>query len=88
MLDDVASLCEILGLDPLYVANEGIFVAVVSAESADACVNLINRLNASGSAAVIGEVTSQPSGAVILESVSGGKRVVHMPVGEQLPRIC
>lgn len=88
VLDAVSSLCEILGLDPLYVANEGIFVAVVGAESADACVELINRHNASGTATIIGEVTAQPCGSVILESVSGGKRVVHMPVGEQLPRIC
>jgi len=88
VLDAVSSLCEILGLDPLYVANEGIFVAVVSGQCADACVEVINRHNISGAAAIIGEVTVQPSGAVTLESVSGGKRVVHMPVGEQLPRIC
>jgi hydrogenase expression/formation protein HypE len=88
VLEPVSNLCEILGLDPLYVANEGIFVAIVNAASADDCVSVINEHNTSGAAAVIGEVVSDPRGAVILQSISGGRRVVHMPVGEQLPRIC
>ena len=88
VLDPVQNLCEILGLDPLYVANEGIFIAVVDPEIADDCVSLIRELSPENMPAVIGEVVSNPSNCVVLRSSLGGKRVVHMPVGEQLPRIC
>ena len=86
--EQVASACEILGLDPLYVANEGIFVAIVSSEVAEASVDLLSRHDICQNAAVIGDVVDDHPGKVILESSIGGKRVVNMLVGEQLPRIC
>jgi len=70
----VKSACEILGLDPLYLANEGKLVAVVAAAGAGAVV--------------IGEVTEHPAGVVMLHTGFGGERIVDMLVGEQLPRIC
>lgn len=86
--EQVASACEILGLDPLYVANEGIFVAIVSPESADQAIEVLRSHDISKNASIIGEVVDDHPGKVILESGIGGKRVVNMLVGEQLPRIC
>jgi len=86
--EQVASACEILGLDPLYVANEGIFVAIVSPGAADAALGVLKSYDICRNAAIIGEVVEDHSGKVILESGIGGKRVVNMLVGEQLPRIC
>ncbi len=84
----VENACEILGLDPLYVANEGIFIAFVEAKKANEFVNKLNKLEYGTQAAIIGEVVSEHPGKVVLTSKIGGKRVVNMQVGEQLPRIC
>ena len=84
----VTGACEILGLDPLYVANEGKLVAVVPPDRAEAVVAAM-RLHESGAEAVIiGEVVVDQPGTVIMTTKIGGQRFVDMPVGEQLPRIC
>ncbi len=86
--EEVAAACEILGLDPLYVANEGIFLAVVAPECAPAVVETLKDHSPNGGAAIIGEIVPAHPRQVILHSNIGGKRVVNMLVGEQLPRIC
>lgn len=88
VLDDVAGACELLGLDPLYVANEGIFIGIVSAESAERAVEILRKTDNGLRATIIGEVVTEHPKQVILTSKIGGKRVVNMLVGEQLPRIC
>jgi hydrogenase expression/formation protein HypE len=85
---DVQGACEILGLDPLYVANEGRLLLFVSHDDADK-VLFAMRANPLGTeSAVIGEVTPDPSGIVVMTTRIGGNRVVDMLSGEQLPRIC
>lgn len=86
--EQVNAACEILGLDPLYVANEGIFVAVVAKEQASAVVERLRSLPEGAQAAIIGEVVPEHPRQVVLNSRIGGRRVVNMLVGEQLPRIC
>ena len=86
--EQVKGACEILGLDPLYVANEGIFIAVVAEEIAAAFIKKLRTFDNCHHAAVIGEVVAKHPRQVILTSAIGGKRVVNMLVGEQLPRIC
>jgi len=88
VLDDVYSACELLGLDPLYVANEGVFLAVVAPDIADAFVARLRQLPHGAQAARIGEVVAEHPRQVVLQSPIGGRRVVSMLVGEQLPRIC
>ena len=86
--EEVKGACEILGLDPLYVANEGKLVAVVSAEVAGPLVARM-RENAYGrDARVVGEVREAPKGIAAMRTNFGGTRIVDMLVGEQLPRIC
>ena len=84
----VENVCEMLGLDPLYVANEGIFIAFVAEEQADAALAQLKSLPFGENASIIGEVVEEHPGKVVLHSAIGGKRVVNMAVGEQLPRIC
>jgi hydrogenase expression/formation protein HypE len=88
VLEDVHGACELLGLDPLYVANEGIFIAVVAPDAADAFLENLQADENGTYAAIIGEVVEAHPRQVIMHSTIGGKRVVNMPVGEQLPRIC
>lgn len=88
VLEEVRGACELLGLDPLYVANEGVFMAFVSAEKSEEIVQKLRTLAYGQDAAVIGEVTTEHPKQVVLHSRIGGKRVVNMLVGEQLPRIC
>jgi hydrogenase expression/formation protein HypE len=86
--EEVKGACEILGLDPLYVANEGKLIAIVSADIADSLVERMKQ-NAYGRAAsIIGEVKQEPQGIVVMRTSFGGTRIVDMLAGEQLPRIC
>lgn len=84
----VEGACEMLGLDPLYVANEGIFVAVVKENIAEAFLQQLRADENGPQAAIIGRVTTETPGKVLLQSAIGGKRVVNYMTGEQLPRIC
>ncbi len=84
----VRGACEILGLDPLYLANEGKLVAVVPADDADRVLAAMRAHPAGAAASIIGEVTREPSGMVIMQTAFGGERIVDMLVGDQLPRIC
>lgn len=84
----VRGACEILGLDPLYVANEGKLVAVVPGEVAAEMVEQMRNYPLGRSACVIGEVRPDPAGIVVLNTAFGGTRIVDLLVGEQLPRIC
>lgn len=84
----VAAACEILGLDPLYVANEGVFVAIVDPEVADDVLAAMHKDSKGKNAVCIGEITDEHPAKVIMQSAIGGKRIVSPLVGEQLPRIC
>lgn len=86
--DDVRGACELLGVDPLHVANEGQFVAVVSAEAADAALDTLRRTPGGERACILGEITSGPLARVLARSAFGGVRVVDMLIGDPLPRIC
>ena len=83
----VRGMCEILGLDPLYLANEGKLVAVVPASSAEAVLTAMRQIPEGQDACVVGQVTAG-KGHVILQTGFGGERIVDMLPGEQLPRIC
>ena len=85
---EVRGVSEILGLDPLYLANEGLFVAVVSEAEADAAVAALQKLPGGESATLIGEVRADPSGVLVMNAMLGGQRLVDMPDGDQMPRIC
>ena len=85
---EVKAACEMLGLDPLYVANEGKLIAVVPPQDADAVLAAMQRHPRGRDAAVVGEVVADHVGMVIIKSLVGGERVVTMLAGEQLPRIC
>ena len=86
--EEVKGACEILGLDPLYLANEGKLVAVVPREHAGTLLAAMRAHPAGRHAAIIGEVTTEPRGVVVLHTGFGGQRIVDMLVGDQLPRIC
>jgi hydrogenase expression/formation protein HypE len=85
---EVAGACEILGIDPMYVANEGTFVAFVAPEAAEAALAALRAVPGCRDAVEIGEVRSEPPGMVLLETAFGGRRVMDMLVGDPLPRIC
>ena len=84
----VKGACEILGLDPLYVANEGKLLAVVASDSAAAILQKMREHPPGRDAQVIGEVVSDHLGMVLMKTGIGGTRVVDVLFGEQLPRIC
>jgi hydrogenase expression/formation protein HypE len=85
---EVHAACEMLGFDPLYVANEGKLIAVVPPEHAEQVLAVMRRHPLGRSAAIIGEVVAAHPGLVLLRSLVGGERVVTLLAGEQLPRIC
>jgi hydrogenase expression/formation protein HypE len=86
--DSVRGACELLGLDPLHIANEGQFLAIVSAELADAGLRALRATTGGEDAEIIGEVREQPASAVSMTTLYGGNRLVDMLVGDPLPRIC
>ena len=86
--EQVEGACEMLGLDPLYVANEGLFVAIVANEIADDLITLLRKDDNGKNAAIIGEVVNENPGQLVMKSHAGGHRVVNYLTGEQLPRIC
>jgi hydrogenase expression/formation protein HypE len=84
----VAGACEILGIDPMYVANEGVLVAFVAPEAADDALATLASAPGCAFAAEIGEVKTEPPGMVLVETAFGGRRVMDLLVGDPLPRIC
>jgi len=86
--DSVRGACEILGLDPLYVANEGKLLAVVARDAAEDILEHMRRHPLGAAAAVIGEIVSDHAGMVLMKTAIGGTRVLDVMFGEQLPRIC
>src|SRR3972149_1523882 len=84
----VKGACELLGLDPLYVANEGILVAIVSPDVTEKLVKAMRKHSLGKDTRVIGEVRKAPEGMVLLKTSIGGTRIVEMLSGDQLPRIC
>ena len=91
VLGGVRGACELLGLDPLYVANEGIFLAIVDNAAADTALDVLKRNALGRNAARIGmvrEADQRSAGMVLLKTLIGGTRIIDMLAGEQLPRIC
>ncbi len=86
--EDVRGACEILGFDPLYVANEGRFIAFVKSSDAERALSLLRSFPVSAASAIIGSVTDGTPGSVTMKSQIGINRIVDMLSGEQLPRIC
>lgn len=86
--ENVKGACELLGLDPLYLANEGKLVAIVPPDYADILVEAMRGHEAGKEAAIIGEVVELPESVVVMNTSFGGARIVDLLVGEQLPRIC
>lgn len=84
----VNGACDLLGIDPLYVANEGKFVAVVPVEESEAALAALRAHGLGADAAIIAEVVAEPPGIVALRTPFGGSRIVDMLVGDPLPRIC
>lgn len=86
--DSVQGACEVMGLDPLYVANEGKLVAIVAAEMADAVLQQMKQHKYGQNAQIIGDVVAEHPGMVLVRTTIGGTRVLDVMFGEQLPRIC
>jgi hydrogenase expression/formation protein HypE len=86
--DEVLGACEMLGFDPLYVANEGKLVAIVTAEDADKILQAMKKHRYGKDAAIIGEVIAEHPGRVVMKTMLGSSRIVDMLVGDLLPRIC
>ena len=84
----VAAAAELLGIDPMYVANEGRLVAFVAPEAADGALAALRRVSGCEGAAAIGEVRREPPGMVLVQTAFGGRRVMDQLVGDPLPRIC
>jgi hydrogenase expression/formation protein HypE len=86
--DEVRGACELLGLDPLHIANEGQFLAVVAADCAEAALAALHNISGGQQAVLIGEVNREPASSVLVSTRYGGSRIVDMLVGDPLPRIC
>jgi hydrogenase expression/formation protein HypE len=86
--DVVHGACEILGIDPLYVANEGKLLAVVAPDSADAALESLQNTDGGDDARIIGEIREEPARMVVMHTQFGGTRMIDMLVGDPLPRIC
>jgi hydrogenase expression/formation protein HypE len=86
--EEVRGACELLGLDPLHIANEGQFLAVVAPDCADAALGALRAAPGGEGAALVGEIRAEPAAAVLVATAYGGTRIVDMLVGDPLPRIC
>ena len=86
--EEVKAFCEILGLDPLYLANEGKIVVIVPSDEVEAALAAMHSHPLGACAGVIGRVHAGETGRVTMRTVFGGRRIVDMLVGDQLPRIC
>ena len=86
--EEVRGACELLGLDPLYVANEGKLLAIVAPEAAEEILAAMQRDPRGAEAAIVGTVGNQSAGMVTMKTAFGSTRIVDMLAGEQLPRIC
>jgi len=86
--DSVRGACELLGLDPLHIANEGQFLAVVAADCAHAALEALRAAPGGECATIVGEVSAKPAATVVVSTAYGGSRVIDMLVGDPLPRIC
>ncbi len=84
----VAAAAELLGIDPLYVANEGRLVAFVAPGSAEAALAALRAVPGCEQAAEIGEIVAEPAGMVLVDTAFGGRRVMDLLAGDPLPRIC
>jgi hydrogenase expression/formation protein HypE len=88
MKDDVRAACELLGLDPLYIANEGKLIAICSADQAGRLLDVMRANPLGRDSVIIGEVVADPNAFVQMRTAFGGSRIVDWLTGEQLPRIC
>jgi hydrogenase expression/formation protein HypE len=86
--EEVLGACEMLGFDPLYIANEGRLVAIIPPEDADKVLKAMRKNKYAKDAVIIGEVAARPAGRVVMKTVLGAHRIVDMLVGDLLPRIC
>jgi hydrogenase expression/formation protein HypE len=86
--EEVRGACEILGIDPLYVANEGKLIAIVGGAEADKVLAQMQRHRDGRESQIIGEVVADHPRMVVMRTGIGGSRIVDLPLGEQLPRIC
>jgi hydrogenase expression/formation protein HypE len=86
--DQVRGACELLGLDPLHIANEGQLVAIVEESCAELALDAVRRVPGGEAAAIVGRVAAAPAHTVLSMASYGGTRVVDMLVGDPLPRIC
>ena len=86
--DEVRGACELLGLDPLHIANEGQFLLVIAPDYADAALSAMRATPGGHEAAIVGEIRDQPAATVLGATSYGGTRVIDMLVGDPLPRIC
>jgi hydrogenase expression/formation protein HypE len=86
--DEVRGLCEIVGFDPLFLANEGKIVFIISSEDSEKAIKILRKNKYGTEASIIGEITSDNPDKVILNTSIGGRRMIDMLAGEQLPRIC
>ena len=85
---EVQAACDLLGMDPIYVANEGKLIAIVAREKAEAMLATMRAHPFGARAAIIGTVNDQRPGMLVARTAIGGTRVITMQLGEQLPRIC
>jgi hydrogenase expression/formation protein HypE len=86
--DEAHGACELLGLDSLHIANEGQFLAVIVSKQAEAALDALRSMPVGAQASIIGEMSDQPAGSVLVKTLYGGSRIVDMLVGDPPPRIC